>query len=221
MADYIQTLLDTKLKRLHSAADVCDEWRTPDLEFLGIQAFFGNGLFSIDLFTDGTINSKCPLFFTAQDNALKQDWGKYCKEQGVALNAFANPPFSKPHVGRLDDGSTCTGLDEIMTKAHAEMLLGLRSVWFVPNNPEADWFPHRLSKRPASAVYKVVNGRVSFDTPEWYKQDPDGTKPSSSRGGMAVIIFDPNHEGPQIDDVISRQELRERGQLVLDAREAA
>ncbi len=220
--NYLQKLLSAKLKQLHSAADVQDEWRTPDLEFLGIQHLYcPGGSFSIDLFTDGTINSKAPLFFTAKDNALNQDWGKYCKEQGVPPVGFANPPFSKPYKGKLDDGSTCTGLSDIMKKAHVEMHLGFRSVFFVPNNIEADWFPHRLSKHPASAVYKLVNGRVSFDTPQWYKQDPDGSKPSSSRGGMAVVIFDPNHRGPEIDDIVSRDQLRALGQLVSDAKDAA
>lgn len=222
MADYIQTLLDTKLKRLHIAKDVQDEWRTPDLEFLGIQAKYCPAeFFSIDLFTDGTINSKAPLFFTAKENALIQEWSKYCKEQGVAPFGFANPPFSKEHKGLLEDGTTCTGLNKIMPKAYMEMKLGFHSVWFVPNNTEADWFPHRLSKYPASAIFKLVNGRVSFDTPDWYKQDPEGSKPSSSRGGMSVIIFDPWHNGEPIDDVVSRNELRELGQKILDSKEAA
>ncbi len=222
MADYIQRLLNAKLKRKHSAKDVQDEWRTPDLEFLGIQEKYCPAKsFSIDLFTDGTINSKSPLFFTAKENALLQDWGKYCKDQGVAPFGFANPPFSKPHVGKLDDGSCCTGLNPIMKKAYMEMKLGFHSVWFVPNNTEADWFPHRLSEHPASAIYKLVNGRVSFEVPEWYKQDPDGSKPSSSRGGMAVIIFDPLYNGKAIDDIVSRNELRELGQRILDEQEEA
>lgn len=222
MADYIQRLLDSKLKRKHSARDVDDEWRTPDLEFLGIQQMFcPTKSFSIDLFTDGVINSKAPLFFTAKENALQQDWGKYCKEQGVAPIGFANPPFSKPHKGKLDDGTTCTGLNEIMKKAYMEMKLGFLSVFFVPNNIEADWFPHRLSEYPASAVYKLVNGRVSFDVPEWYKQDPEGGKPSSSRGGMAVVIFDPLYASTQIDDIVSRNELRELGQRILDEKKDA
>ena len=216
--DYRQRLLNAKLQRMHSAADIGDEWRTPDLEFLGIQAKYCPAeAFSIDLFTDGPINSKAPLFFTAKENALQQDWGKFCKENGVAPFGFANPPFSKQHKGLLDDGSTCTGLDLIIPKAYAEMKLGFHSVFFVPNNTEADWFPHRLSKHPASAIYKLVGGRVAFDTPEWYRQDPNGSKPSSSRGGMCVCIFDPTYSGTPIDDVVYRDELRELGQKVLDA----
>jgi len=222
MTDYLQKLLNAKSKNLHCAKDVQDEWRTPDLEFLGIQQkYCPADRFSLDLFTDGAINSKCENFLTAAQNALIVDWGKYCKEQGIAPFAFANPPFSKPHTGRLDDGSTCTGLSAIMKKAHIEMKLGFHSVFFVPNNTEADWFPHRLSKYPASAIYKLVNGRVSFDTPEWYKQDPDGSEPSSSRGGMSIVIYDPLYNGEPIDDVVCRNELRELGQSALDEKDAA
>lgn len=222
MANYLQNLLNTKLKPLHWAKDVQDEWRTPNLEFLGIQQIFCPVQnFYIDLFTDGVINSKCEHFFTAEDNALNQDWYKHCNENGIAPYGFANPPFSKEYVGKLDDGTSCTGLHNIMKKAYIEMKLGFFSVFFVPSNFEADWFPHRLSKYPASAIFKLVNGRVSFDVPEWYKQDPEGSKPSSSRGGMSVIIFDPWHSGEQIDDVVSRTELRELGQQILDSKEAA
>jgi phage N-6-adenine-methyltransferase len=219
---YLKNLLDAKLKNLHTAADVQDEWRTPDLEFLGIQELYcPTKRFSIDLFTDGVINSKAKNFFTAKDNAIEQDWHKHCKEQGIAPFGFANPPFSKSHKGLLEDGSTCTGLGPIMKKAHIEMMLGFHSVFFVPNNTEADWFPHRLSEHPASAIYKLTNGRVSFDVPNWYKQDPEGSKPSSSRGGMSICIFDPCHNGKPIDDVVSRDCLREVGQRVLDESEAA
>lgn len=44
---------------------------------------------------------------------------------------------------------------------------------------------------------------------------------SSSRGGMSVVIFDPWHVGEIIDDVVSRNELREIGQRILDSKEAA
>lgn len=222
--DYLQKLLNAKLKSSHSAKDVMDEWRTPDPEFLGIQEKYSpSKKFSIDLFTDGEINSKAPLFYTAKDNALLQDWGKDCKENGVLASGFGNPPFSKPHVGKLDDGTTCTGLNAIMKKAFMEMKLGFHSVFFVPTNVEADWFPHKLSEHPASAIYKLINGRVSFDTPEWYKQSThkDASKPSSSRGGMCVCIFDPLYVGTPIDDIVSRNELRELGQKIMNSKEAA
>jgi hypothetical protein len=38
---------------------------------------------------------------------------------------------------------------------------------------------------------------------------------------MSVVIFDPWHVGETIDDVVSRNELREIGQRILDSKEAA
>jgi len=224
MSNYLQKLLNAKLKPLHSAKDVQDEWRTPNLEFLGIQeTFCPLQNFYIDLFTDGVINSKCESFFTAEDNALNQDWYKHCNENGIAPYGFANPPFSKEHVGKLDDGTSCTGLHRIMKKAFMEMKLGFFSVFFVPSNFEAGWFPHKNSEFAASEVHKLTDGRITFDTPNWYRQDPNpkASKPTSSPGGMCVIIFNPLHSGEPIDDVISRDYLRELGQKILDSKEAA
>jgi phage N-6-adenine-methyltransferase len=217
MADYIEKIAQAKLEKTHSASTVGDEWRTPELEFLGIQECFGpmNG-FSIDLFTDGVINSKCKNFFTAKSNALTQNWYEHCLEQGIAPFGFANPPFSKKYKGLLADGTSCTGLHEIMEKSHLEMKKGFHSVFFVPLNFEAGWFPHHKSEFPASEIYKLTDGRVTFDVPDWYVQDHEGVKPSASPGGMCVIVFNPYHKQVQIDDIISRDYLRELGQQILD-----
>ena len=98
-------------------------------------------------------------------------------------------------------------------------LLGFHSVFVLPNNTEADWFQHRLSIHPASAIYKITNGRIFFDVPAWYKQDPYGNEPSSGRCGLCIAVFSPIHTGSPIDDVISRQELRTSGKKVLESQE--
>ena len=130
-------------------------------------------------------------------------------------------PAHKELQQLLDDGTSCTGQHKIMKKAYIEMKLGFCSVFFVPLNFEAGWFPHKNSEFPASEIHKLTDGRVTFDVPNWYRQDPDGSKPTSSPGGMCVIIFNPLHSGPAIDDVISRDYLRDLGQKVLDSKEAA
>ncbi|MCV5979513.1 phage N-6-adenine-methyltransferase, partial [Escherichia coli] len=70
--------------------DVGDQWCTPDNIFWGINAMFGPLV--LDLFSDGQ-NAKCAAFYTAEDNALTQDWS----ERLINLNgaAFANPPYSR------------------------------------------------------------------------------------------------------------------------------
>jgi phage N-6-adenine-methyltransferase len=57
-----------------------------DLLFWGINAIFGPLL--LDLFADD-INAKCPAWYTAEDNALTQDWSGRLAELGGA--AFAGP----------------------------------------------------------------------------------------------------------------------------------
>jgi len=186
MSEYLSNILSVKLKRTHCAGDIGDEWQTPEDEFNGIEKHFNDGKnFAIDLFTDGEFNSKCNNFFTAKDNALNQDWGIYCKLQGVDPVGFANPPYSKRFKGVNDEGISCTGLSQMMKKAFIEMQLGFKSVWVLPCNPEADWFPYQT----ASKIRFITGGRLTFDVPQWYKQDKNGSKPSSARGGSCLYLI--------------------------------
>ena len=60
-----------------------DLWATP-------QAFFDelNAEFHFDLDPCATVeNAKCPIFFTEEEDGLKQDWGGY--------KVFCNPPYGK------------------------------------------------------------------------------------------------------------------------------
>lgn len=209
MNPYALSILEKKLKRLHCAGDINDEWQTPAKEFAGIEALLlGGRKFSIDLFTDGTENSKANHYFTAKQNALTMDWGHYCKLNGLELTGFANPPYSKPHLGLDDNGITCTGLKTMMKKAHAEMLLGFFSLWVLPCNPEAAFFPEKT----ASKIIFITGGRLTFAPPKWYKQDPKGSKPMSARGGAIIAIFDPDLIGePQALSFLSRDKLRSAG----------
>lgn len=203
---YHNKMLEKKLKRVHNAGDIGDEWTTPELEYKNIERLFGpkNG-FKIDLFTDGKNNSKCDHFLTAKDNAIRIDWRLHCQNNGIGLAGFANPPYSKAHKGLNEDGTTCTGLKSMMNKAFIEMNLGFYSVWLLPCAPEADWFPHEK----ATAIYFVTGGRLTFESPHWYKQDPMGSKPTCGRCGSIIIVFDPNDDsiGPHIG-FVSRDELR-------------
>lgn len=205
--NYRARLLNIQLKRLHNAGDIQDEWQTPDLEFGNLERLFlGGEKFSLDLFTNGKVNAKCESWLTAEDNALTVDWGLHCRDMGIPLRGFANPPYSKPYKGLLDSGETCTGLNAYMKKAHSEMLLGFYSLWIVPNAPDSDWFP----LVECSRIIWVTNGRLSFNEPSWYRQDPDGSKPTTSRGGTCIVIFDPDADS-SIDpsmEFMSRVELR-------------
>ncbi|WP_448957604.1 phage N-6-adenine-methyltransferase, partial [Klebsiella michiganensis] len=74
----------------HYLKEVGDQWRTPDLLFWGVNAMYGPLV--LDLFADDS-NAKCPTWYTAEDNALTQDWSGRLAELGGA--AFGNPPYSR------------------------------------------------------------------------------------------------------------------------------
>ncbi|WP_265093225.1 DNA N-6-adenine-methyltransferase, partial [Salmonella enterica] len=66
---YCQALAELRNKSAHELKEVGDQWRTPDLLFWGINAMFGP--LTLDLFADDD-NAKCPVWYTADDNALVQ-----------------------------------------------------------------------------------------------------------------------------------------------------
>ncbi|CAG9000628.1 MAG: hypothetical protein CENE_02628 [Candidatus Celerinatantimonas neptuna] len=215
--NYIEQLTETMHKGLHDASDIGDEWQTPDKEFFGIVHLFGP--FSIDLFASN-FNNKYSVYFTAKDNALTKNWTKYCQKMGLPCRGFANPPYSKPYMGMMDDGTTCTGLNHIIAKATEECAKGFYSVMVVPHNPEADWFGEALKK--ATNIWTIIGGRISFDTPDWYQQDPKGTKPSSARGGTSILIFNPlliKERDHALHSWIARNYLRELGDIYMNKQE--
>ncbi|MDK1687984.1 phage N-6-adenine-methyltransferase [Cronobacter malonaticus] len=83
---YNQALAALRSKPAHELKEVGDQWRTPDNIFWGINAMFGPLV--LDLFSDGE-NAKCEAYYTAEDNALTQDWSARLAELNGA--AFGNP----------------------------------------------------------------------------------------------------------------------------------
>ena len=61
----------------------CETWATPQAFFDRLNERFH---FTLDVAADAS-NAKCPRYFTEQDNALIQDWGKEV--------CFCNPPYGK------------------------------------------------------------------------------------------------------------------------------
>lgn len=78
---YCQALAELRSKPAHELKEVGDQWRTPDLLFWGINAIFGPLV--LDLFADDD-NAKCPVWYTAEDNALVQDWAEMLESIGGA-----------------------------------------------------------------------------------------------------------------------------------------
>ena len=116
---YTEALAAVKRKPRHQAAkEISDQWRTPDWLFWAVNSLVG-GRLKLDLFTDGQ-NSKCPNYFTAEVNALQQDWAASLMdiemEEGGKPMAYANPPYS---IAQDENGDPLTGMRRIMAKATA------------------------------------------------------------------------------------------------------
>ncbi|HFT4686935.1 TPA: DNA N-6-adenine-methyltransferase, partial [Klebsiella pneumoniae] len=76
---YCESLTSLRNAPSHLLKEVGDQWRTPDLLFWGINAMFGPLM--LDLFADDS-NAKCPVWYTAEDNALTQDWSEMLSSIG-------------------------------------------------------------------------------------------------------------------------------------------
>lgn len=87
---YCQSLNELRARQAHMLKEVGDQWCTPDALWWGINARFGP--FVLDLFADHH-NARCEAYYTAEDNALTQNWSARLAELGGA--AYANPPYSR------------------------------------------------------------------------------------------------------------------------------
>ncbi|MCJ8305106.1 phage N-6-adenine-methyltransferase [Shewanella sp.] len=197
---YSQQLQQLKNKESHLLKEVGDQWQTPTPLFWGVNAKFGP--FVHDLFTDGH-NSKCPNFYTAEDNALVQDWTKDFAG-GVG---FANPPYSRPSLD--DDNQAITGMRNIIAKAMAEREKGAKFVFAIKCAPSEVWWPEHADH------VCFVRGRISFDLPTWFIPANEKQEASSAGFGMAIVVFDKNWTGERMS-YISRDALVKQGQMLLD-----
>ncbi|MDO6525412.1 DNA N-6-adenine-methyltransferase [Motilimonas sp. 1_MG-2023] len=205
------SLASIKLKTLHEPADIGDEWRTPHALALGIEAMTGD--FSYDLFTDGTINARFRNFITNDQNALAVDWCAMASDDRLPASGFANPPYSRSEKNQ--HGEYFKGLKECMEKAYEEMLAGFKSVWLVPSATGAGWFP----RHTATSIW-FLEGRVTFEVPDWYRQDPSKPRPTSARGDSMVVIFDPAHDTKQTILYPKTRDLIKLGKEILARRQA-
>ncbi|ECY2819048.1 hypothetical protein F6907_24295 [Salmonella enterica] len=71
LSPYCQSLNELRARQAHMLKEVGDQWCTPDALWWGINARFGP--FVLDLFADHH-NARCEAYYTAEDNALAQNW---------------------------------------------------------------------------------------------------------------------------------------------------
>ncbi|MGZ0719974.1 phage N-6-adenine-methyltransferase [Kluyvera cryocrescens] len=193
---YCQALAEMRSKSAHKLKEVGDQWRTPDLLFWGINAMFGPLV--LDLFADDD-NAKCPAWYTAEDNALTQDWSARLLELGGA--GFGNPPYSR---SQYHEKQAITGMRHIIAHTVAMREQGGRYVFLIKAATGEVWWPEEADH------VAFIRGRISFDLPVWYR--PEEGQPSESSAGFsaAIAVFDKSWRGERFS-YISRGELEEKG----------
>ncbi|WP_240425636.1 phage N-6-adenine-methyltransferase [Morganella morganii] len=199
-SDYVIELEELRNKPAHMLKEVGDQWRSPDPLYWGINAKFGP--FTLDLFTDGQ-NSKCPDYYTAEDNALTQDWSAKLKELGGA--AYGNPPYSR---ATYHGKQAVTGMVHIMEYAKSMREKGGRYVFLLKAATSETWWPEYADH------VAFIRGRIGFDLPEWFVPANEKQKPSGAFFAGAVVILDKDWQGDKIS-YISRDELIAIGELFM------
>lgn len=200
MNNYVQQLNALKAKPAHNLKEIGDQWCSPEELFWGINAKFGP--FTLDLFTDGN-NTKAPYFYTAEDNALTQDWSAKLKEVGGV--AFGNPPYSR---SSYHEKQAVTGVGHIMNYASVMREKGGRYVFLLKAATSESWWPENADH------VCFIRGRIGFDVPEWFNPADDKQKPTGAFFAGAIVVFDKTWNGKAFD-YIQRSELEEKGRAFM------
>ncbi len=197
---YVAALTALRSKPAHELREIGDQWRTPDPLWWGINARFGP--FVLDLFADQD-NAKCEAYYTAEDNALAQDWAARLVELNGA--AFGNPPYSR---ASQHDGEYITGMRHIIAHALKMRAAGGRYVFLIKAATSEVWWPEEADH------VSFIRGRVGFDVPVWYRPAPGQPQSSSAGFAAAIVVFDKTWTGPAMS-YVKREELEACGSVFL------
>ncbi|TKU40668.1 phage N-6-adenine-methyltransferase [Citrobacter sp. wls716] len=197
---YCQALAALRSQPAHELKEVGDQWRTPDLLFWGINALFGPLV--LDLFADDD-NAKCPAWYTAEDNALTQDWSERLAELGGA--GYGNPPYSR---SQYHEKQAITGMTHIMNYAAAQREKGGSYVFLIKAAPSETWWPEDADH------IVFIRGRIGFDLPVWFIPADEKQKPTSAFFAGAIAVFDKSWRGERFS-YMNRSELEAKGRAFL------
>lgn len=197
---YCKALAALRSQPAHELKEVGDQWRTPDLLFWGINALFGPLV--LDLFADDD-NAKCPAWYTAEDNALTQDWSERLAELGGA--GYGNPPYSR---SQYHEKQAITGMTHIMNYAAAQREKGGRYVFLIKAAPSETWWPEGADH------IVFIRGRIGFDLPVWFVPADEKQKPTSAFFAGAIAVFDKSWRGERFS-YINRTELEAKGRAFM------
>ncbi|HDS4389434.1 TPA: phage N-6-adenine-methyltransferase, partial [Enterobacter roggenkampii] len=160
------------------------------------------GQMVLDLFADDS-NAKCPAWYTAEDNALTQDWSERLAELGGA--AFANPPYSR---SQYHEKQAITGMTHIMNHTMAMRDKGGRYIYLVKSATSETWWPEDADH------IMFIRGRIGFDLPVWFVPADEKQQPTSAFFAGAIAVFDKTWRGESFS-YINRTELEEKGRAAL------
>jgi phage N-6-adenine-methyltransferase len=200
MNRYCTALTALKAASAHYLKEVGDQWCTPDPLFWGINALYGPLV--LDLFADQG-NSKCESYYTAEDNALTQDWSARLVELNGA--AFANPPYSR---ASQHEGQYITGMVHIMEYTMKMRELGGRYVVLIKAATSETWWPEQADH------IAFIRGRIGFDVPVWFNPADAQQVPTGAFFAGAIAVFDKTWTGPSMG-YVNRDELIAHGETAL------
>ncbi|WP_447717341.1 phage N-6-adenine-methyltransferase [Pluralibacter gergoviae] len=206
VSPYCLALEEQRQRSSHYLKEVGDQWRTPDLLFWGVNAMFGPLV--LDLFADDS-NTKCPAWYTAEDNALTQDWSGRLVELGGA--AFANPPYSR---SQYHEKQAITGMTHIMNYTAEQREKGGRYIYLVKSATSETWWPEYADH------IMFIRGRIGFDLPTWFVPADEKQKPTSAFFAGAIVVFDKTWRGEHFS-YIDRVELEAKGRASMALAEFA
>lgn len=224
---YVKALQEVMAQEKHFPKQIKDQWRTPEWLIAAIDKLYGPLM--VDLFTDGQ-NSKCKVYFTAEDNALQQDWkatlesakfdfemeadfhGYDATDDLLTAKCFANPPYSpSKYLGKGKNKIPICGMTHIMRKAYEEHKAGCPSVWLVKSATSEDWWPNET----ASQIIHI-KGRIGFERPHWFV-DAEPDKPENGAAfGASIVIFNGKDDIQEKEQYITREELRTIGEPIAE-----
>lgn len=113
------------------------DWPTPQPLFDAMNEEFS---FTLDAAASPT-NAKCPIYFTAQDDAMVQDWGSH--------TVWLNPPY----------GAKTGSLKQWVQRSYEASLNGATVVMLIPARTNTNWFHDICIKH---AEVRFVRGRPKF-----------------------------------------------------------
>lgn len=209
MNDYAQRLAELQQQPDHVLKQIRDQWQTPQELAMGLFWHFTPkiGPVVLDLFASDA-NALAPNYYTAEINALTQEWANDLRQLGGA--AFANPPYSRPQSD--SDGTPITGIENILAYCREQRELGAKIMLLIKAGTSEGWWPEDAD------FIQFVSGRIGFKTPNWYvPRDPKKDKPSSSGFASAVVIFDKDWKWERRPfERLNRNDLETQGRMIMN-----